>query len=311
MTDDRRRKRLLLGLKLVVAGGALAWTLTRAPLSALRASALRLSAVALLVGFLLSALNLTLAAARSRVVLAAYKAPAPPPFGALVRLQWIGVFYNSVLPGNVGGDVLRAHAMRDAFAGGPNAYVIVLLERVFGLAGLLTLSASILALRPVAGVTGLSQLAALGVIAALVAAAAPLLARRLSPHVPGRVGELLGRLPEAGRPALLGGAFVLSIATQALVAATGLVLVRAVSPDAPAFAVLALVPVAQVATYFPATIAGLGVREAAFVVLLSRAGVPQADATVASLAMLGIQLAVALVGGVLHVLTPTQARTKV
>lgn len=318
MSDDdaevpakRARARAMFALKLAIAGLALAWTLTRAPLAALLDSARRMSAVALLAGLGLSALNLVFAAARSRVVLAAYGAPAPPRLSTLVRLQWVGVFYNTVLPGNVGGDVVRAHAMRDAFAGGPNAYVVVLLERVFGLAGLLTLSASILAVHPVAGVTGLSRLAVLGVVAALLAATAPLVARRLGRHVPGKLGALLLRLPEAGRPGFLVLAFALSITTQALVAGTGLLLVHAVAPGVAAAGVLALVPVAQVATYFPATIAGLGVREAAFVVLLSHAGVPKADATVASLSMLALQLTVALIGGLLHVATPTRATTAV
>lgn len=303
-TGSRLRGRAMFALKVVVTVAALSWLLTRAPLAELSASAHRMSALALFVAFVLVAANLTQAAARSRIVLAAYGAPAPPRFGALVRLQWVGLFFNTVIPGNVGGDMLRAHAMRDAFQGGPNAFVVVLLERVFGLAGLLTLSATILAIHPVPGVAGMSKLAALGVVAALLAAMAPLVGRRLGSLVGGRVGELLLRLPAAGRPSMIGLAFLASISTQAMVAVTGLILVRAVSPNAPAAAVLALVPVAQVATYFPATIAGLGVREAAFVVLLSQAGVPKADATVASLAMLGIQLVVALIGGLLHLTTP-------
>jgi hypothetical protein len=56
--------------------------------------------------------------------------------------------------------------------------------------------------------------------------------------------------------------------------------------------------------YVPISLAGLGVREAAFVVLLGRVGVSPANATAASLAFMASLLVLAVAGGVGHALRP-------
>jgi hypothetical protein len=52
------------------------------------------------------------------------------------------------------------------------------------------------------------------------------------------------------------------------------------------------------------SVAGLGVREAAFVVLFAHVGVSAANATAASLASMATQMTVALLGGIAHALVP-------
>ncbi|MBB29368.1 MAG: hypothetical protein CME25_10770 [Gemmatimonadetes bacterium] len=37
------------------------------------------------------------------------QAGTPIPFGQLLRLFWIGVFFNNLLPGRTGGDLVRAY----------------------------------------------------------------------------------------------------------------------------------------------------------------------------------------------------------
>jgi hypothetical protein len=65
-----------------------------------------------------------------------------------------------------------------------------------------------------------------------------------------------------------------------------------------------LIPLATVATYFPVAVAGLGVREVAFVFLFGKVGVAAPDATAASLAMLATYSLLAGAGFVVHLLWP-------
>ena len=125
------------------------------------------------------------------------------------------------------------------------------------------------------------------------------MAQRLAGWLPGRLAELAGSAPEVRRPALLLAVLALSVGTQTLVALSGHALVVSLAPAVDVTDSLVRVPVALAATYLP-TIAGLGTREAAYVVLFASVDVGQADATAASLAFLGVQLVIALTGGLVH-----------
>ncbi len=57
----------------------------------------------------------------------------------LVRFYWLGLFFSQLLPSSAGGDVMRAYCLvRDGYGIG-NASVVVLLDRIFGLVGLIFL----------------------------------------------------------------------------------------------------------------------------------------------------------------------------
>ena len=298
------RRRLFIALRVAVTVGALAWTLSRVSLHDLGAAAARMPPATVLLAVLLAIGTLTIAALRSRLLLYAYGAPRPLTFLSLCRLHWAGIFYNTFLPGNVAGDLMRAHAMREAFQGAAGSWATVAIERVFGLAGLFSLAACVVAFHPVPGIANLPALAAVALVVAAAAAAAPVLGRRLS-FLPGRLGKLAASLPTVVHPAMLPIALLLSLCTQAMVALTGYVLVRALHPSAQLADMLVLVPFASVAAYFPASIAGLGVREAALVALLGAVGVSRPDATAVSFAYLATQLVVAAVGGLLPVAAKT------
>ncbi len=304
--EHKGRDRLWFAVRLLVAAGALTWTLSRVSLREMARAAARVSVFAALASVGLTFFALLLAGLRSRVFLRAYGAENPPSVRSLARLHLIGLFYNTFLPGNVGGDVVRAHATRAVFGGGAGAYMVVGIERVFGLAGLLTLTASVLAVHPVFGVRHLGVLSVVGLCGAVAAVLAPFVGRKLT-FLPGPLGRLAGTLPVVRRPVGILGGFLLSLCTQTTVAMLGHVLIASIHPSVRVADSLVLVPLAAVAAYFPATVAGIGVREAAFVGLFAAVGVPRADATAASLAFLASQLVVALVGGLVHLLERRQS----
>jgi uncharacterized membrane protein YbhN (UPF0104 family) len=298
------RARVLLAVKVLVTAGALGLTFSRLSPADLASAVLRLSPGVVLLATLLTLVNLAVAAVRWRVLFVAHGAPRVPALAFLARAQLVGQFYNVFVPGNVTGDVLRAHATRDAFDGPLGSYMIVALERFFGLAGLFTLGAAALLFRPLPGVARAEVLAAFAFATALAIGVAPLVARALGGRLPGRAGRWAANLPPLARPGMLALALALSVATHTFVALTGHSLVHAVAPGVLVTESLVLVPLAMIATYVPFSVAGLGVREAAFVFLFGKVGVSGADATAASLALMAVTMIVAGLGGLVHLLRP-------
>ncbi|MFK7998939.1 MAG: lysylphosphatidylglycerol synthase transmembrane domain-containing protein [Polyangiales bacterium] len=272
------------------------WWIADLDVESLLESTASLPLSALGLGLVVSLLNLVVGSVRWRVLLSAYGAERLPPFRTLVHLYYVGIFFNTFAPANVGGDVLRGHVTKNAFDGKAGAYLIVLIERVFGLAGLMLLASALMTIAPIPDLDIPGWLGPLGVTAALGAALAPTIGRRIAPWLPGALGRLAGDLPALVNPGLMFVVLLLSIMTQALVAVTGYVCISALAPEVTLVDSLVMVPVAMVSMYLP-TIAGLGAREASFVFLFGLLAVGEADATAASLGVFGIQIATALVGG--------------
>lgn len=299
--NTKRRFLLRVLITLVVLGLFVA--LTPLTPSALWTAIRRLSPAAVGGALLLGLLNFGVGALRWRQLFLAFGAHTIPPLSRLVRLQLEGAFYNTFLPANVGGDMLRAHVTRDAFRAASGAWLVVALERVFGLAGLFLLAGLLQTLRPVAGEGRASWLGLVGVAVGLLALIAASMARRIGHWLPGRLGALLVTLPDLAHPARLLPVALLSLCTHSLVALSGTWLLHSVAPDLSPASAMVLVPLAMAATYAP-TLAGLGAREAAFVLLLGLVGVDAGAATAASLGMLAVQLGLGGVGGLLHLAAP-------
>lgn len=303
----RYRAHAIFGAKLLITAGALAFTFSRISLSDLSSAVRRLSGNAVILAIAVTLANLTLAGFRWRVLLAAYGAKNPPNVAFLARAQLVGHFYNTFVPGNVTGDAMRAHVTRSSFETPLGSYMLVGLERFFGLAGLFTVGAVGLLLHPLPGVVRADLLAGCAFCVALAIALVPIVGRKVGGRLPGRVGRWAQKLPVVTRPALLGIAIVLSLLTHTLVGLTGHLLIDAIAPQVVATESVVLVPLAMGSTYVPFTVAGLGVREGAFVFLLGKIGVASADATAASLSILAVYSIVALLGGLVHLVRPLRA----
>lgn len=304
---SRGRARALFVAKVAVTAAALVYTFSRLSLHDLESAVKRLSANALVLATALTLGNLVLAAVRWRVLLAAYGAKDVPRLSFLARAQLVGHFYNTFVPGNVGGDAVRAHVTRGSFETPLGSYMVVGLERFFGLAGLFSVGALGLLLRPLPGVVRADLLGALAAGTALAIALIPVLGRTIGGRFPGKIGAWARSLPAAKRPALLGVVLVMSLLTHTIVGLTGHVLVDAIAPQVTASQSVVLVPLAMGSSYIPFTVAGLGVREQAFVFLLGKVGVTSADATAASLSVLAVYSIVAGMGGLLHLARPLRA----
>jgi uncharacterized membrane protein YbhN (UPF0104 family) len=297
------RPYVLLVVKVAITGGALYWALRRASLGAMTSAVSRLSAGTFATAVALLFVNAVVGALRWRAVLRAY-GRSTPPVGFLVHAYIVAIFYNTFVPGNIGGDALRGHVTRAYVSEPADAYVTILIERGLGLAGLLVLAGfGVLLAAPEWMTWGVVLLA--GAAAAFLASAFfPQGATWVIARLPERFGAKLPRITIPERTNSFGSAAGLSVLSQLLAVLASHVLVRALAPQVTLVDSLAAVPLAMLSLYIPVSVAGLGVREAAFVVLFARAGVSAADATAASLAFMAALMVCGLFGGLVHLLRP-------
>lgn len=282
-------------VRLVVVAALAVWLLSADDLGALGAVLARLPLWTLGLALALGTLTLSIAALRWRMLMTAFGAAAPPPVPALLRLVFVGHFYNTFVPGAVGGDVVRGVVMRRAFETPWASYVVVVLERLIGLSALGVVLLAGLALGPtlIDRATIAFWIGVLLGLGVLIVAAALLT---------GRLQALFRRLPRLTRPGLLVASFGISFAGHGLSLLIFGLLSHGLGLGVGFTDLLLVVPLALVASFFPIAIAGIGPREAALVGLLGLLSVPRSEALGLSLAYAGMILALAGVGGVLQLL---------
>jgi hypothetical protein len=243
------------------------------------------------------------------------------PAGSLLAAYLVGLFFNNVLPGNVGGDIVKGFRAARISGGGKAIAGSIIADRVLGMAVLLVIGIpALVAARgefPLALLLGLLSASLFSVAAAafLFTRPAGAAARRVLSLLPwrrvretlggvvGEIGSYRDRLP--------------AVALAAFVAAgvqTGHILMnyfvsRAMGFPIPALRFFALVPWIGVLTALPVTVAGLGWREWVGRFLFAAAGDPGGQAV--SMLLLGhvVMIVVNLAGGLVYVFYPERART--
>ena len=262
--------------------------------------------------FLVNSAGLLLGAWRWRLLLAAVGRRVPMPY--LFGSYLVGLFFNNFLPSNVGGDVIRAAGARKKSGGSRTEHLtVVLVERMIGLLATLCLGG-------VAALAGhaawLGTKATVGLIGALFVSAAGLfvalhegtrgLVHRILPRLPGAfvrrtIDKMLTAFELFSRsPGALAGNFALSLGFQFLLIVHFWLIQFAFGQHEPFQTFLVVVPLVFTAMMLPVGINGLGVREWAFVALLTRAGFDAATALALSLASYGIAVLQGLLGGAVH-----------
>lgn len=307
----RTRSLLLFAAKALVAAALIAWLV--------RSGHLDVGALAIVIEeplllamtlgvFLLGACVGTL---RFSVLLGLANVTAP--LLTLFKLQLVGLFFNVVIPGNIGGDVVKAlYVARDVERAKRTTIVLLaFVERLLGVAALVLVASLVTIfrpsiwsdplLRPLAG-----AVAALGAATLVSGAAAIAIVQRAGPRLdaytsgPSKIAKLLNRLVAslrllASEPRRLVVALALSMTTH--VAAMGLftALTRAILERNVAFSQVATVfPLGLLTLMLPISPSGLGVGHVAFKRLFEAIGVA-GGATVFNVYLLG-QIAPCLVG---------------
>jgi hypothetical protein len=218
------------------------------------------------------------------------------PASRFVALYLSGMFLNLLLPTSIGGDAARAWlvAPRDPVRGAAS----VALERGTGLFVLLAMLAVCAAVTPLPGAGWVAAGAAAGLLALI---GLPRLAARVS-------GKALPRWlpPESLRDAaaatrrrgVMAAALLLSALFYACLVGMHVLLARRIGIALPVPALAAVTAMGSLAAMLPISVGGLGLREAAYVAVLSAWGVAREAALALGLTSLAAVLVVALAGGV-------------
>jgi uncharacterized protein (TIRG00374 family) len=261
-------------------------------------------------------LALLIGALRWHVLLHHAQLPTAPR--QTLRAYGIGIFSNNFLPTGFGGDVVRAWLV--ARSGNPLArsFTSVAVDRAVALVSLFAIGWLGLALSPVtvpgkllapfAGATA-------GTVLITILALVVLRRRGLSRFLPSMVrpwaSEVARTLRKYGRDHRLQmEALILSVAFQALMITALWTMTKALQLDVSPVALAVVMPLVLIATLMPISVAGFGVREGVYIVLLGELGVSASEATLLSLFSVAALAIASLPGGLAILMGGELARTR-
>lgn len=250
--------------------------------------------------------GLILSAVRWQKVLEALEVRAR--LGRLVSHNLAGQFVSNVLPTTIGGDVLRVSRLSRDTGEPPKTFASVVLERLTGWLVLPVITITGFTVNPGLRSLGAATRVALALAFCTLVLLVAILAATASHHIGGRFAARPGwrrfagavhlginRLrshPGAALNVLVAGfAYQLVLVLAAVAAAQALGL-RAAGLTA----LLAFFPAVLIAQVLPISLAGLGVREGAFVLFLGPLGVAQEEAIALGLLLYLLNVGVGLLG---------------
>jgi uncharacterized membrane protein YbhN (UPF0104 family) len=309
MTSGERRRRYLKWGRIFFTIAAVGYLASRVDPTDVLTAFERLSPSAALLAITVVLIGLLCGMVRWWLLLKAYGAIDIPRWPRIAHLYLVGHFYNTYAPGGVGGDVIRGVAGRKAFgnldwAGATSGVAVVFIERVIGVSALLVLAAVASMIRPIPGIEHVGLFAGLGVLAAAGTLVGIALAPRLASFLPEKIGTPLRALPRLfyAWPFIL--SVLLSIVIHFLNVVAGHTIIHSLEPSVTLAQSAVVMPLIAASAFFPLTVGGAGVREAAFAALYGIVGVPEASAYAASLSFWATQLITAALGGVINLMVP-------
>ncbi len=284
-----------------VSGALLLWLFSRYDLRGIWTSFQDLSVVVWLFAFLMSLTAQVLSSIRWWLLSNSLAFPGRWP--TYLGFYFVGMYFNLFLPTGIGGDVFKAHFLSRGEGKKLLAAYSVVGDRVFGLATMLLIGATMVwfwpDLLPGPFVIFLS-LAALVLLFAL--AGFPLFHRAIVGLWPGlsRYVSDLSKLWQ--RPMRLLAVLGLSFSLQVLGMGAVAVLGAGIGIKLPLAFYFASVPMVALIMIIPISFNGIGVREGAFVYLLGLKGIQPEPAFSLGLLFFSVQVAASLVGGMAYAL---------
>lgn len=285
------RAALILSLKALVGAGLLWFLSTRVPLADALSVASSVDPGVLAAAILLYLLAHTVNAAKLQVFL-----PGLSLWQAW-RFTMIGVFYGTVLPGQLAGDAVKAVRLARAQDNGDEgaAVAAVTVDKVVGLFALFIVVALAIAL----DARSFGGTVVMAVVFATVAAIAALAAMVFLP-VPawlGRFGASVSAWRAVSlRPRTLSLALLLGLIFQGLCVGICMVLGENLNIDLSVAAWTVVMGFSSIVLLAPVSIAGIGLRDASLIGAIGMFGGSEVGAFALSLVLLIVNLAGAAVG---------------
>jgi hypothetical protein len=288
-----RRRWLWLVARIAIVGALVAWFVSSADLTAFATAFASIPwwsfAAAAAFGVVINVFG----GVRWRVTMSAFGPRDLPSTATAVRLYFVGLFYNTFIPGSVGGDLLRGVVSRRCFDTAAASYLVVLLERMIGFTGmglvfLVGLAVGPDIIDPREHLPWLIALLGLGLAVAALALAS------------GRLARYVRQLPPVKRPSRLAWALGLTLVSHLLGVTKMYCLVLGMGLPVSYAALVLIMPVAFTAAFIPLNVLGIGTREVTLVALLALMEIAPEQAIALSLGYGAVALAMAATGGVVQ-----------
>lgn len=308
-TPAKTKNRLVTLLKILVTLVSLGYVFTQVPLSEIGEGIRQARWGWLFVAVGINFAGLVLRSVRWAILLNGIGSTVPLP--QLVKLYFVGAFFNGVLPSGFGGDVVRiievAEDVPQATAAGT-----VLVDRLSGLMGLFLLGLVVMVVEP--NLFPAEMLWRVGSICLLGLVGGTLLLRgwRWFPFLE----RLLNKLPQkVARPFLKLTATLQALPTKSLLQALGISLLfnflligqwtavsRGLNLNISYWYLMGVVPIMAIALLAP-SFGGLGVRETIAPLLFAGAGLSDGQAVTLSLMVFFVKRASELVGAPVYLIS--------
>lgn len=240
------------------------------------------------------------------------------PYLRMVSFYFIGMFFNFFLPTIVGGDAVKAVLLARETGSPARATMSVFMERNVGLLALLAIATAAAFVAPPVTVRGVSLPHLTLLLFAAYAAANVVLASRrayrlidrLVAMTPlARTGSRAVSLYDALLPyrerrwlGITAAATGQSFLFQGVVILVVFLSARALDQHVPVSALAVFVPLISLAGMLPISVNGLGIREALYLLLFGRVGVPPDAAVSMAFLYFAVTLAASLPGGLVYAL---------
>jgi glycosyltransferase 2 family protein len=240
------------------------------------------------------------------------------PYLRMVAFYFIGMFFNIFLPTIVGGDAVKAILLARETGAPARATMSVFMERNVGLFALLTIATAAAFVAPPVEVRGfnllqLTLLVLAGfIVANIVLANRPayrlvdyLVAMTPLSRIRSRAASLYDAIVpyrEARWRGVVLAATAQSFLFQGVVILVVFLNAKALGLSVPVAALAVFVPLISLAGMLPLSVNGLGIREALYLLLFGRIGVPADAAVSMALLYFAVTLAASLPGGIVYAL---------
>jgi uncharacterized protein (TIRG00374 family) len=259
----------------------------------------------IVVGIVLTFLNMFIAALRWFILLRALHATIP--FFKLAKLLFIGIFFNTFVPGGFAGDIVRSLQSKGEGVRVEDAFSSVFTDRLLGLVGLLLFSLGGVCWKwnmiKASGLLGYILLTCCGLLGlTLFLYSRSIMTRfRFLLDWLGPLGQKIAGLYQSlyqyrHQSRYLGGAFGITLINHLLMFASIYCFALALDADISFLYFVVFLPVIGILSMLPLTVGGLGLREFGFVVFFPLAGMTKAQALGTSLFFFIATVFIALAG---------------
>ena len=307
------KNRLFTVAKIAITLGLIAYVFSTVDRKAVAASLAAANPWLILLALAFYILAITINGVKWHVLLAALEVRVP--FAAVLQYMFVGFFFNSILPANIGGDVMRGYGMARYTDRTAEAAVSVVVDRIVGLLAYMSAAAvtAIVVVRLMnhAELQWLFNLALLA-LAAIGAVLAVMLSRRLRLQIARlfRRGPLVRQAPMYDgvsapldayrfRYRALFYAFLLGLAGLMAANVVNWLLFEALGGGVPFVDVMLFNPLIALVLLVPISVGGHGVIQNAYPIFYGMLGVPEIQALAVSVLMSFIIIVGSLPGGLL------------